>query len=107
MNLAFPKPKDVKKKPVAVRVFRDGREKINILCKEGRDLYDERKRFAWEKQGRTCSICHLPLTWKDSTIDHIRPRSVGRDDRQENVAAAHNRCNIARGSQQQGFYGVP
>lgn len=106
MNLAFPKPKDIKKKPEAVRVFRDGREKINQLCKEGRDLYQERKRIAWEKQGRTCSICHKPLAWKESTVDHISPRGMGAgsiDDRQENIAAAHGVCNCQKGSRRTGY----
>jgi 5-methylcytosine-specific restriction endonuclease McrA len=103
----WPKPKDVKKEPVVERVFVDGRTKINQLCKAGRDLYQERKRTAWEKQGRTCGICHKPLAWKDSMVDHKRPRSVGHDDRQENLAAVHALCNSVKGSQQHGYYDVP
>lgn len=97
----FPKPSQVKNPPVVVKVFRDGREKINQLCKAGRDLYQERKRIAWEKQDRLCNICHKPLAWKDSTVDHIAPRGMGAgsiDDRQENLAAVHAVCNCAKGS---------
>ncbi len=110
MNLpAFPKPKDIKKPVEVEHVFRDGRTKINQLCKEGRDLYQKRKRDAWEKQGKLCSICHLHLNWGDSTVDHIKPRKSGgsaHDDRPENIAAAHATCNSERGSRRKGFYGV-
>ena len=107
---AFPKPSQIKVAPVAVRVFRDGREVCNLLCKAGRDEYQRRKRVAWERQGKTCSICHKALRWADATVDHVRPRGMGagsRDDRQENVAASHAVCNCAKGSQRSGFYDAP
>jgi HNH endonuclease len=108
--LTFPKPKDVKKPPVVVRVFRDGREKINQLCKAGRDLYQERKRIAWEGQGRLCGICHKPLAWADSTVDHRSPRGMGAgsiDDRQENLQAVHALCNSLKGSRRIPFADAP
>lgn len=98
--LAIPRPSEVKKAPTIERVFADGRTKINQLTKEGRDLYQHRKRVAWEAQGRLCSICHKPLTWADSTVDHVNPRGMGGgkiDDRQENIAAAHALCNSQKG----------
>ena len=107
---AFPKPSQVKKVPVAVRVFRDGREVCNLNCKSGRDEYERRKRKAWEDQKGICAICNLHLAWRDTTADHIEPRKMGggsRDDRQENLKAVHWACNTARGSQRSGFYGVP
>jgi 5-methylcytosine-specific restriction endonuclease McrA len=106
VSLAFPKPGDMKKEIEVEHVYRDGRTKINQNCKAGRDLYQERKRFAWEEQEHICPICYLHLNWGDSTVDHIRPRSVGFDDRQENIAAVHAICNCERGSKQHGFYGV-
>jgi hypothetical protein len=96
-----------KKEVVVEKVFRDGRTKINLNCKAGRDLYESRKRFAWEQQGRLCSLCHGYLAWADSTVDHKGPRGMGggsRDDRQENIAAAHGTCNALRGSRRSGFY---
>jgi 5-methylcytosine-specific restriction endonuclease McrA len=110
MNLAFPKPKDVRKPPVAVKVFRDGREVCQQLTKGGRDEYERRKRVAWEKQNHICAICHLPLRWSDCTADHIKTRKMGggsRDDRQENLAAVHWVCNTQRGSRTSGFYDAP
>jgi 5-methylcytosine-specific restriction endonuclease McrA len=110
MNLpAFPKPSQVKKPPVAVRVFRGGREVCNHLIKAGRDEYERRKRKAWEDQKHICAICHKPLNWADTTADHIKVRGMGggsRDDRQENLAAVHWTCNTQRGSRTKGFYGV-
>jgi len=107
--LAIPRPNEVKKEVEIEHTFRDGRTKINQNCKEGRDLYQQRKRIAWEGQGKLCSICHQRLNWADSTVDHIRVRGMGAgsiDDRQENIAAAHATCNAARGSRTHGFYGV-
>jgi 5-methylcytosine-specific restriction endonuclease McrA len=106
----FPKPKDIKKVPEAVRVFRDGREVCNQLTKAGRDEYIRRKREAWEDQKGICAICHLRLNWADTTADHIKTRGMGggkRDDSQKNLAAVHWKCNVERGSKQSGYYGVP
>jgi 5-methylcytosine-specific restriction endonuclease McrA len=91
----------VKKEVEVEHTFRDGRTKINQLCKEGRDLYQKRKRDAWEKQGKICPICKLHLNWTDSTVDHIKPRKMGSgsiDDRSENLQAVHALCNSKKGS---------
>ena len=74
---------------------------LKDMCKEGRDLYQKRKRDAWEKQGKIYPICKLHLNWSDSTADHIKPRKMGAgfiDDRAENIQAVHSRCNCAKGS---------
>lgn len=117
---AFPRPEDIKKEPVTVRVMKDGREVCNMLTAAGRAEYERRKRFVWEQQtfrsigidqpGHYCSICKLILHWKDTTADHIKPRKSGgseRDDRVENLAAAHWICNTQRGSKRSGYYGIP
>ena len=107
---AFPKPSQVKKPPVAIRVLKDGREIINLLCKAGADEYQRRKRVAWEDQKGICAICHLRLNWGDTTGDHKQPRGMGggaRDDRQKNLAAVHWACNAKKGSQRSGFYDTP
>ena len=99
--LPFARPNEVKKEIEVEHIFRDGRTKINQLCKEGRDLYQKRKRDAWEKQGKIYPICKLHLNWSDSTADHIKPRKMGAgfiDDRAENIQAVHSRCNCAKGS---------
>jgi 5-methylcytosine-specific restriction endonuclease McrA len=94
----------------AVRVMKDGREICDQLTKAGRDEYTRRKRWAWEDQKHICAICHKPLTWADTTADHIQPRGMGggrRDDSQKNLAAVHWKCNAERGSKTSGYYGVP
>lgn len=98
---AFPKPSQVKKPPVAVKVFRDGREVCNLLCRAGADEYQRRKRVAWEEQGHRCSIGGEPLRWADAVVDHKKPRGMGggqRDDRQENIGAACPVHNSQKGS---------
>jgi 5-methylcytosine-specific restriction endonuclease McrA len=99
--MAIPRPGEVKKEVEVEHTFRDGRTKINQLCKEGRDLYQQRKRDAWEKQKRICPICREHLNWSDSTVDHIKPRKMGAgsiDDRAENLQAVHATCNSLKGS---------
>jgi hypothetical protein len=50
-----------------------------------------------------CSICDQPLTdMNDVVPDHKEPRGMGgswRDDRAENIGAAHSLCNQRKGSQ--------
>jgi 5-methylcytosine-specific restriction endonuclease McrA len=107
---AFPKPSQIKKKPEAVKVFRDGREVCNQLTKPGRDEYARRRRLVFDQQKGICAICHLPIRLEDLTCDHIKPRKSGgseTDDRIENLAAVHWKCNIERGSKRSGYYGVP
>lgn len=110
MNLAFPKPCQIKKTPEVEHTFRDGRTKINQNTKAGRDLYQERKRIAWEEQKRLCGICHQPLRWTDSTVDHKNPRGMGAgkiDDRQSNLQAVHGICNTLKGSRRIAYYDAP
>jgi len=114
----FPKPSQIKPKPLAVRIYRDGREVCNQLTKEGRDIYEGRKRKAWERQAQMCCLfghinsCPGKLNWSDTTFDHEVPRGHGggsQDDRIEVVdkktgkvlwqnGAAHARCNYLKGS---------
>ena len=95
----FPDAKD-KREPIAVRVLADGREIVNMLTTEGRNIYKGRKWIAWFEQDGICAICGKPVSWKECEADHIRPRSVRHDDRQENIQAVHHDCNFRKGSQQ-------
>jgi 5-methylcytosine-specific restriction endonuclease McrA len=97
----FPKPGQIKKKPEPERVYSDGRTKLNLNTKEGMDRLIERKRAAWERQGRICYLCRKPLPWKETTAEHILPKKHGgsaHDDRAENIAAACFWCNAKKGS---------
>lgn len=84
--------------------YPDGREVCDLNQKKGRDEYERRKRVAWEAQKGICPLCEKPLAWKDSTVDHREPRKMGgseRDDRQENIQAAHGVCNTRKGSKRE------
>ena len=83
-----------------MRVLADGREICNMLTAAGRNIYKGRKWIAWLKQDELCAICGRYVSWEECEADHIRPRSLGRDDRQENIQAAHHDCNFRKGSQQ-------
>lgn len=54
------------------------------------------------EQLEECGICHKPLTdMREVVPDHIEPRGMGgsrRDDHSENIQAAHQLCNIEKGS---------
>src|SRR6266704_4988842 len=86
----FPKPYQEKSKPVAVRVMKNGAEKCNLLCAEGRREYQRRTREMWERQEHMCCLqwhiksCPGRLNWADATFDHEVARGHGggsRDDR--------------------------
>ena len=81
-------------------------EKFALIRRLGWAEYERRKRVAWEEQKRTCSLCHLPLRWDDSSVDHKIPRGIGGGQgmiSQDKIAAAHHWCNAARGSKRIGY----
>jgi len=81
-------------------IYPDGRE-VCRTTPAGRVVYYERKRMAWEAQGRRCAICDRPISLRQATVDHKEPRGMGggrRDDRQENIQAACWGCNGVKGS---------
>jgi hypothetical protein len=113
----IPKPKQVKKKPAAIRVFKDGREVCNLNTKEGRDIYMQRIRDMRDRQGKFCCLygviqeCPGFLALKDATFEHEDGRGFDgghRDDRimkpdKKGVmrpynGAAHRMCNHLKGS---------
>ena len=49
------------------------------------------------KQGGRCLWCLWPITRDETTADHLNPRSNGGTDN-DNIAAACEDCNKARGS---------
>lgn len=63
-----------------------------------RDLVDKK---IVEQDGK-CSLCGEPFTdRREAGPDHTDPRGAGgafRDDHESNITAAHNTCNLEKGS---------
>jgi|ERR1700677_239476 len=91
--LAIPRPSEMKKEVEVEHVFRDGRTKINQLCKAGRDLYQSRKRIMWERQdGKCCLYGHFPeclgnrpgrngrIPFTECVFEHENGRGGGKQD---------------------------
>ena len=121
MNLAFPKPKDQKKYPIPVRVFKDGREACNLLIKAGKDEYARRIREMWERQGKMCCLygrvegCPGKLALAEATFEHEAGRGHGGGHRDDRIlvngkyinGAAHFICNSKKGSVRIDYNSVP
>lgn len=109
----FPKPKDVRREPEAVRVYPGGREVCNMLCVEGKREYRRRVLAMLSRQhGMCCLYGHCPdcpgvLLPAEATMEHEFGRGSGgskRDDRIELPdgtwinGASHGACNTWKGS---------
>jgi len=123
--LAIPRPGEMKKEPVAVKVFRDGREQCNLLCKEGADEYQRRKWAMRDRQKNRCCLegiipdCPGFLAKVDTTFEHEFGRTGGkRDDRIERPnpetgemewinGASHFWCNSKKGSRRITYNDAP
>lgn len=55
-------------------------------------------KHAWDDR---CAYCgRPPIDDKSLTIDHVRPRSRGGENRTKNCIPACKRCNLAKGSEE-------
>ncbi len=98
-GFAFPKLPKKKREPI--KTLGDGRQKLNLKTAAGKREYKARLALAWTKQKGRCALCGLPVALEEATNDHRVPRGLGggsRDDRIENLQAAHLLCNSAKGS---------
>lgn len=59
-------------------------------------LRNKRRRL-WEREGRQCFWCDKPLTFEETTNDHLICRSTGGDNHDLNVVCSCNPCNNKRG----------
>lgn len=50
----------------------------------------------WQRDKGICGICDRPVTRGNMDIDHAIPRSMGGEDRTENLRAAHVTCNRSK-----------
>lgn len=63
---------------------------------------DERSRLVFKliaKHGPTCVFCKRDLAWKEITLDHIKPLSMGGGSGLDNLQIACGPCNNAKGSE--------
>ncbi len=125
--LEYPKPSQVKKAPVAVRIMKDGREVVNLLCKEGRDIYMDRIEEMRLRQGKRCCLekhdpdCSGFLSKADATFEHQDGRGQGGGHRDDRIwlpdpktgelkpynGAAHTLCNSRKASVRVNYNEVP
>jgi 5-methylcytosine-specific restriction endonuclease McrA len=55
------------------------------------------QRIYWRDNGQ-CGYCHRSLTYKESTLDHIKPLIAGgKDSCKENMILACQNCNQKKG----------
>lgn len=111
----FPRPKDQKKEPITVRVYRDGREACNMLIKAGKDEYHRRVRAMWERQGHKCGLQISPqckeqggrLLIDEAQFDHSFGRGMGSSKRDDRIIDENGKsinmavccwCNSLKGS---------
>jgi hypothetical protein len=109
---ALPKPKQVRRKPDAVKVYPDGRE-VCAATPAGVKEYRDRTRKMWARQGHVCGLQISELCvgkkWLSpggATFDHEDGRGMGaarRDDRIEKDGKPYNcaacgYCNAEKGS---------
>ncbi len=85
-----------------MRTLDDGRE----IC-ETDEEWKIRRIEVWKRDGGRCRDCgrivaptlsvsletHVPV----GHVHHIKPRSLGRDDREQNLLLLCARCHVARG----------
>jgi hypothetical protein len=59
----------------------------------------EQRRILWNRDERPlCRICHKPITWNDTTIDHVKAWSRGGPTSLKNAQIAHKHCNSRKGA---------
>lgn len=58
----------------------------------------KRKQKLFRRQNGICGICGEPMKMKDTSVDHILPRSFGGNNTLENVRLTHRVCNTERGA---------
>lgn len=73
-------------------------EMVAMNSGEAKRLWKKAIKEAWDDR---CAYCgRPPIDEKSLTIDHVRPRSRGGEDRTTNCIPACKRCNHAKGSEE-------
>jgi hypothetical protein len=74
--------------PVVVRLVRY----IKMGWRSGTPKYSKKRLF--QRDNRKCAYCPRDA----STVDHVKPKSKGGEDKWDNVVAACQKCNAKKGN---------
>lgn len=78
-------------------VFRRGGT-LGMGLAKPRKALGHRKAALFKRDGSACFFCCLEMTEEDATIEHLVPLSRGGPNTDENLALAHQACNLAAGA---------
>jgi len=71
--------------------------KRNGECERCSEIIRERKmskaKVLWLRDGKRCRYCGKKITFKNSTVDHIKPKSKGGSNTYANMVNACKTCN--------------
>lgn len=56
-----------------------------------------RRKRIWVRQGGCCAYCDTPITFEETTVDHIVPKSKGGTKNLKNIVVVCARCNFLKG----------
>lgn len=60
-----------------------------------RELWREKRELVWERDGRACTHCGLPVALNKCHIDHIRSGKLG-TNKFSNLRTLCRRCHVLR-----------
>ncbi len=70
--------------------------RLRILGRRKREIYNK---LAMQNHGIvTCYVCLKMVVWPEATLEHIKPRSKGGTDAEENLSISHGACNKKKGN---------
>lgn len=83
---------------VAYEAFKNG-EKLDMgITKFKRNNTSTKKAALLKRDGRECFYCGFDMPNNDMTSEHLISRHKGGTNQLENMALAHNKCNVAAGN---------
>lgn len=83
---------------VALEGFNSGKTVDMGFVFTQRSSNAKRKAVLIQRDGRDCFYCGLPMTDEDMTVEHLVALTKGGSNHLENLALAHEKCNIKAGN---------
>jgi 5-methylcytosine-specific restriction endonuclease McrA len=65
------------------------------FCMKPKDKWEKRK-ILWKAQNGQCQYCLQKVPLKESTLDHVKPKSKGGSDQLDNLVMSCDACNNAK-----------